>query len=176
MKVTLETVLDGNAGGKVSTAMLSRYRFMGEDADIPKIPSDDKMESVQLEFTSIGSQEIQKSIPITELADFNLSREKSTQSGTLKKEKSGRIVLSFTFSAQMMLLAGWVEEHYGNLLNVTVEKAQEELKLEGGGEASEAASNPDSQDARNERILDEEKKDKPAAPSEKRKRGRPKKV
>lgn len=155
-KVGLSLLLGDSAAVVLQAQGAAALKLMGQNAKLDEVIIDDQMESVRLEFSPVSGQEPDKIISSTELFDFVLSRETATQAGTLKKEKSGRIALDFSFNAPMMTIANWIEERFGNMVQLKIEKAQTELALQ--SEAPAEPDDPDSQEARNLRIINDEAK------------------
>jgi hypothetical protein len=112
----------------------------------------EEMQSVRLAFASPATPTLfQQEFEITNLFDFSVSREKTTQAGTLNAEESGRIMVDFRFTVPLTKGGKWACNEYSNDLIMTIEKAQGELSLQD--------QSPDSQEARNEHIAEGEKAD-----------------
>lgn len=154
-KVTLGLILDEAGMSAISTPFLKVLQLMKLDASTETVSRDDEMKSMRIELYAIEGAKAKKIIECADVFEFEFSREKNTKAGTLKKERSGQIVLQFRFTCRMSEVSGWIEEVYGNLIDVELTKAQGQLATEPAEDEG-----PDSQAARNKRILAEETKDK----------------
>lgn len=157
--VRVSVVLGDSVAVQTTADLADAFKFLKKNGGAEGVPFSGTMEGVRLAMGPIGASSPDKIIDSTTLFKFVLSREKSSKAGTIRKEASGRVTISFTFSVLMNKLKGWLEEKYGNLINIVIEKSQTELQLT----PADGSDNPDSQTARNARILDEEIRDaKPA--------------
>ena len=153
---------------RVSPPLLKLVDVMREDGEVDSVSVGEEVSNVQLEFYPVGAanSSTARRFESVVLSSFELSKEKSTKSGTIEKEFSGRLILSFKTAVPMMEAGVWALEAFGNDCMMLITNSQGELNL---GDPAD----PDSQAARNNRILEEEKKDSEApGPAAKPKRTR----
>lgn len=156
-KLVTVSLTMAEAKGAIRGALSEAVACMKANDSLDGINCDEEMESVALLFSSPATPEkIDKGFEITNLFGFSLAREKTTQSGTLNSEKSGRIEVDFRFTVPLIEGGVWAVNNYSNDLLLTIEKSQGELPL------APAEDNPDSQEARNNRVTEAEGEDSPA--------------
>ena len=184
--VTFTLTMKPEAEDDLKTPLVSWYRQMISDTSANEFKTEQKMEYVQLEFQNgAGTGPVTTFVP-KELFGFQLNRESSTQAGTLKKDRGAGVEVEFRFTVGLAKESGvWGQNSFGNDVTMTIYKTQGSLLPEEPEPAPvQEPLDPDSQEARNQRIIDEEQKDaaKPVEPisadepvKEKSKRGRPKK-
>ena len=143
-------ILTVKADGKASLKppLLQAYKLMTEDAALETITTEQKLVNVRVKFQSAsGTGKVQEFNP-KELTGFTLNRETATQAGTIKKDRGTGVELEFGFTIPLDDEGAWAVKNFGDDLLMTLEQLQGELPLEEGA--------ADSQDARNQRIIDEE--------------------
>lgn len=158
--------------GRIAPALAKTVNFMRANSSAECITLDETMENINLEFFPVGAQNSSNARIFRSviLSHFSLSKEKNSKAGTIDKEFSGRLVLEFKTTVAMFEAGMWALENYAGDVMMIIGKAQPELPME------PVADNPDSQEARNERIEEDEKRDEVAAPADAPKaRGRKKK-
>ena len=137
--------------GILQKPLLQGYELMKSDTAFDELTTEQKMDGVQLEFQN-GAGAGEKTIfEPKELFGFTFNRESSTQAGTLKKDR-GAVELEFRFTVGLAVAGVWALQNFGNDILVTIFKTQAELDL---GDPT----NPDSQAARNARIVEGEAQD-----------------
>lgn len=146
MRLTLTVIK-----GALQNGLLKAAQSMTDEASMDKVNCGEEMKSVRLEFASPATESSIQVFEVTNLFDFSLEREKTTQAGTLNSEASGRITVDFKFTVPLIQSYRWAGENYQDDLLMTIQKAQGEMFEEGQG-AAESPDSPDSQPARNKRI------------------------
>jgi hypothetical protein len=136
--------------------LVNAYRLMTEDTALDAITTEDKLANVRVTFQSgAGTGRAQVFNP-KELTGFTLHRETATQAGTLKKDRGTGVELEFAFTVPLDDSGSWVVGNFGDELLMQLEKLQGDLPLEETG--------TDSQDARNQRVIDDEEAEAPEVP------------
>jgi hypothetical protein len=140
------TETKGAVQGELSRAV----EMLKENSTLDGTSCDETMEGVRLEFSSpVRPDSVTKVFEATNLFKFDIGRERSQEAGSIEKETSGRIAVDFKFTATLVESWQWGGENFGDDLVMTIEKAQGEL-------LPDPEENPDSQEARNLRIINEE--------------------
>ena len=155
----LRYIVDGTKGAV--GAIADAARLMKDQQTVGPISVDEEMKGMRLELQAGTGRGPAQIVAVTDLRDFQVSRETATQSGTLKKEKSGRLTVDFSFAAPLVEIGHWATDNYGDDVTMTIAKAQGELDLQ----------EPDSQASRNKRIVDGEKADRKGKKRAKRDKG-----
>ena len=140
--------------GAMRGELASAVEMLVENPTLDGTACSEKMEGVRLTFSSPATPEtINQVFESTNLFGFTIGRERSQEAGSIEKETSGRITVEFKFSPRVSEGGSWALANVGDELLMAIEKAQGELPLEPADE------DPDSQEARNLRIINEEAAD-----------------
>jgi hypothetical protein len=151
--LVLTMKLDGKASLK--PPLLQAYKLMTEDTALDAITTEQKLVNVRVLFQAGSSTGAVRQFDPKELTGFTLNRETATQAGTMKKDRGTGVELDFGFTVPLDDAGAWAVKNFGDDLLMTLEQLQGELPLE--------ESAPDSQDARNQRIIDDEGAEAPEA-------------
>jgi len=124
-------------------------QLMKSNTAFDELSIETKMEGVRLEFRNGVGKGARTILVPKELFGFVFRRESSTQAGTLKKDRGVGVDLDFKFTVSLAASGMWAIENLGNMLDLTIFQTQATLPLKRG-----EADNPDSQEARNKRIIE----------------------
>jgi len=153
--LVLTMKLDGKASLK--PPLLQAYKLMTEDTALDAITTEQKLVNIRVQFQAGSGTGSVRLFNPKELTGFTLNRETATQAGTIKRDRGTGVELEFAFTVPLDDAGAWAVKNFGDDLLMQLEQLQGELPLE------DAA--PESQDARNQRIIDEEGS-APEAPEE----------
>jgi hypothetical protein len=161
MKVDGKSILDG--------PLSNASRLMAEDTELDSITTEQKLVNVRVTFQAGTGRGPGRAFDPKELSGFTLNRETATQAGTIKRDRGTGVELEFGFTVPLNDAGAWAIANFGDDLVMTLDQLQGELPL--------AEAGPDSQEARNERIVEAEAGDataatEPPAKQAKKKRGR----
>src|ERR1039458_3691337 len=109
--------------------LLQGYELMKSDTAYEALSTEQKMAGVQIEFQSGAGTGKKIVFEPKELFGFEFNREKSTQSGTLKKDRGTGVILLFHFTVGLAVAGAWALENFGNDLLATIFVMQSALPL-----------------------------------------------